>query len=108
MTMCWVKGLVLPALLLTLLAACQSGVNPRNVGYGHAYTSYGYGACGRHPCATPQRCPPGYVLARIPIAKGGGRYCEPYYTYRRGCCEPKRPPVCLGQGCYGGARYPIY
>jgi hypothetical protein len=115
MTIGWMKGLALPALLLTLLAACQPGPNPRNVGYSNAYAAGygygygGYGACGAHPCAKPQRCPPGYVLGRIPISQGGGRYCQPYYTYQRGCCEPRRPPVCLGRGCYaGGARYPVY
>lgn len=114
----WIKRLALPVLLLTLLAACTYGPNPRNYerttafapGYGQGYgygAGYGYGGCGVHPCATPKRCPPGYVLGRIPISQGGGRYCQPYNTYRRGCCEPPKPPLCLGQGssCYGGG-YP--
>jgi hypothetical protein len=114
MTISWMKGFALPALLLMLLAACQPGPNPRNVGYNNNYYASGYGrasysGCGTHPCATPRYCPPGYVLGRIPISQGGGRYCQPRYTYQRGCCGPPRPPVCPGRGCYaGGARYPVY
>lgn len=113
MTIGWMKTLAPPVLLLALLSACQPGPNPRNVGHGNAYASgygyAGYGACGVHPCATPRRCPPGYVLGRIPISQGGGRYCQPRTIYQRGCCSPPKPPVCQSGGCYaGGARYPVY
>jgi len=91
MAFSWIKGLALPVLLLTLLAACQSGPNQR----GYASTS-SYAPASSYPCATQRRCPPGYVLARIPIAYGGGRFCKPYYNRYSRCCAPERPPVCLG------------
>ncbi|MGI9420336.1 MAG: hypothetical protein ACR2RA_21130 [Geminicoccaceae bacterium] len=95
----WIKSLALPVVLLTLLAACQSGPNPRSqawtspqpLSYGGPY----YGGCGYDRCTPRRICPPGHILVRIPYAYGGpGRYCKPYV---RRCCAP-RPPICGGYG----------
>lgn len=91
----WIRVLALPVLILTLLAACQS--NPRQRDFARFPSQATYqGGCGVHPCAVQRTCPPGYVLARIPLSYGGGRYCRPYSTRFSRCCGPPRQPVCLG------------
>lgn len=108
----WTRGLALPVLLLTLLAACQSGPYQRG---GYARTagysqSPGYDGCGYDRCSPRRFCPPGYILTRIPYAYGGpGRYCKPY---QRRCCSPT-PSPCGSSGpgpCQqgGGRPYAAY
>ncbi|MGI9417643.1 MAG: hypothetical protein ACR2RA_07385 [Geminicoccaceae bacterium] len=111
----WTRSLALPVLLLTFLAACQSGTYNRSYARtaGLSYSpGYGVqGGCGYHPCKPRRVCPPGYVLARIPYAYGGpGRYCKPHY---RRCCAPTPSPCgypgpgpCQQQG--GGRPYAAY
>ncbi len=111
MAFSWIKGLALPVVLLTLLAACQSGPNPRSQAWaGSQPSSYGgpyYGGCGYHPCRPQRVCPPGHILKRIPYAYGGpGRYCAPYYSCRTRCCgAPQYHGPSCGQGGYPSVRY---
>ncbi|MDH3659078.1 MAG: hypothetical protein OEU92_03445 [Alphaproteobacteria bacterium] len=88
----WIKSVVLPLGLMALLAACQTGPNPRYAGQSAGYAS-GYQGCGFNPCATQRVCPPGHILARVPYSYGGpGRYCKPYYPRWGRCCAPPPSP----------------
>ncbi len=104
----WTKSLALSSLLLVLLAACHPGPYQRSYARtADAGYSTGYGGCGGYSCnyrATPQYCPPGHVLTRIPYAYGGpGRSCKPYYrSYYRSAY--RSAGSCCGSSCggYGG------
>ncbi len=105
MTFGWIKGLVVPVILLTLLAACQSGPSQRSYARTAAYSPGGYG-CGYHPCRPANFCPPGHILKRIPYSYGGpGRYCEPYNTCRTRCCGAPQYGACGQGGGYPRVRY---
>ena len=97
-----IKGLALPLILLTLLAACQSGPSQRGYARTTALSPAGYG-CGYSRCKPADYCPPGYILNRIPRANGGpGRYCAPYSSCRTRCCGA---PI-YGSSCGSGrSRY---
>ena len=69
------KRLALPVILLTVLSACQSRPASRDFSRTNAFSSSA-GDCTVNPCASVLRCPPGTVLARVPISQGGGRICR--------------------------------
>ncbi len=105
----WLRSLALPVVLLTLLAACQSGPSQRSYARTTAFSpaGYGYGGCGYQPCRPANFCPPGHILKRIPYAYGGpGRYCAPYNPCRTRCCgAPQYGPSCGYGGGYPRSRY---